>query len=96
MQCLIQSTEVSSAHLCLKFEGEMSIYYAQQIKEALLEAMAQPYATLELDLSDVTELDTAGVQLLLLAQREMNAAGRQLRMSQQSPAVAAVLGLLRL
>lgn len=46
--------------------GELTIYTVAEIKAALAEAMAQ-YDELEVDLSGVTEVDTAGVQLMLIA-----------------------------
>lgn len=52
----------------LTLDGEMTIYRALELKELLLEAI-QDGAGLELDLSNVTELDTAGVQLLMAARK---------------------------
>jgi anti-anti-sigma regulatory factor len=48
----------------------MTIYQAQAQKEQLLAALAAT-EHLELDLSAVTEMDTAGLQLLLLLKREV-------------------------
>jgi anti-sigma B factor antagonist len=50
-------------------EGEMTIYTAIETKARLMEALSS-CKTLELDLSRVTEMDTAGLQLLLLAAAE--------------------------
>ncbi len=52
----------------LVVEGELTIYTAAEMKEkigALLNS-----ASVEIDLSQVGEIDTAGLQLLLLARRE--------------------------
>ena len=79
--------------LCI--EGEMSIYRAHELKKMLLEPL-QPHATLEVNLSGVTELDTAGLQLLLLAKRTAQKQNGQLRLVGHSPAVLNVFDLLNL
>jgi len=76
-------------------EGDCNIYRAAELKAELLQAL-QAGATLELDLSDVSELDTAGVQLLLLAEREARARGGALRLVAASPAADEVLALFDL
>lgn len=63
----------------------MTIYEAAQNKRALLAALGRA-AELEIDLSNVTEMDTAGIQLLILAKREATAANKVLRLSAHSPA----------
>ncbi len=77
----------------MRIEGEMTIYRAIELKQHLL-AELEKSAALELDLADVTEFDTAGVQLLILACRTAQRMRRKLRLVAQSPAVAEVLGLL--
>lgn len=79
----------------LRLDGELTIYRATELKQFLLDALAQPELA-ELDLSGVTECDTAGVQLLLMAKRAMRVRGRELRLSGHSPAVLEVLELLDL
>jgi anti-sigma B factor antagonist len=76
----------------LRIEGELSIYRAEELKQALL---GEPSPT-EIDLSGVTEIDTAGVQLLMLAKRSAQAAQRELRLVAHSPAVSDVFELLNL
>jgi len=79
----------------LHLEGDMTIYHAAEIKDGLLGALAQ-CAALEIDLSDVTEIDSAGVQLLLLVSREAAAQEKELRILAQSQAVLEVSRLCRL
>ena len=55
----------------LRIEGEMTIYRAAELKALLL---GQPPPS-HLDLTGVTEIDTAGVQLLIAARRRARAAG---------------------
>lgn len=51
---------------------------------------------IELDLSEVSELDSAGVQLLLVADKTAKASGKELQLVGQSEVVVRVLELLRL
>ncbi|MES2878529.1 MAG: STAS domain-containing protein [Pseudomonadota bacterium] len=74
----------------LRIEGELTIFRAMELKPVLL---AEP-APLEIDLSGVTEIDTAGVQLLMLAKKTAQAAKRELRLVAHSPAVIEVFELL--
>jgi anti-sigma B factor antagonist len=77
----------------LRVEGEFTIYRAAELKRALLPLPAGT-GPVELDLAEVTEIDTAGIQLLLLARREAIAAGRTARLVASSPAVDEALRLL--
>ncbi len=70
----------------VRVEGEMTIFCAEALKPLVL---AEP-APAALDLSEVTEIDTAGVQLLLMAQR------RGTQWLQASSAVCDVLALLHI
>ena len=76
----------------MNLAGEMNIYCANQIKPALVNAMDK-CAELEINLARVTEMDTAGIQLLMLAKREMAGQGKSLRLTQHSPAVLEVMEL---
>ncbi|OYY95207.1 MAG: hypothetical protein B7Y41_01480 [Hydrogenophilales bacterium 28-61-23] len=88
-------SERNDGRLSLYPEGEMTIYHAADLKPALLDALGQSDA-IELDLSAVSELDTSGVQLLMLMKREAVAAGKSLALSGHSPAVLEVFELLGL
>ncbi len=86
-----------SQALNLNLGSELSIYRAAELKQQLLDALqanAQP--GLDLDLSAVEEVDTAGIQLLLLAQREARNRGRRLRLLRPSTAVRNAIELLEL
>lgn len=74
----------------LRIEGEFTIFRAQELKPILL-ADAAPT---EIDLSAVTEFDSAGLQLLMLAKKTAMAARRDLRLVGHSPAVLDVFELL--
>jgi anti-anti-sigma regulatory factor len=74
----------------LRIEGELTIFRAMELKPIML---ATP-AVDEIDLSGVTELDTAGVQLLMLAKKTALAQGRDIKLLHHSPAVMDVFELL--
>lgn len=79
----------------LRIEGEMTIYRAAELKQALLDAL-QPGAVLELDLSGVTDIDSAGLQLLMLTKTTAKASGGDLKFASRSPVVLEVIELLNL
>ncbi|MBX3623291.1 MAG: STAS domain-containing protein [Rhizobacter sp.] len=79
----------------LSIEGEFTIYRAAELKPVLLQA-AEAAPTLELDLGGVSEFDSAGVQLLLLARRTAREHGHEMQLVRPSDAVLDVLQLLDL
>lgn len=79
----------------LFIEGDLTIYRAAELKEALLAAVNHAQV-LEVDLAGVTDIDSAGVQLLMLAKRTALQLQRQLRLVAHSPAVLDVFELLDL
>ncbi len=81
---------MSASHR-LALEGDLTIYHATALKEQVLSALEQ-HADLELDLTGVTEIDTAGCQILLLARREADRLGKSLRLTNTGAAVTEVLG----
>ena len=82
--------------LCI--EGELTIYRAAELCEVLKGSLAAvpEHGTLGLDLGAVTEMDSAGAQLLLAAQKSAFATGRTLCVTASSAAVDEVLAILRL
>ncbi|MEQ1794505.1 MAG: STAS domain-containing protein [Nitrospira sp.] len=79
--------EETNGSVCqLRIAGEMTIYTALELKPRLLGSLAQ-CDRLEVQVSDVTEVDTAGLQLLLLAKREASSAGKQVQVLAPSPAM---------
>jgi anti-sigma B factor antagonist len=77
----------------LRVAGDMTIYFAAVMKEQLLSGMQGSEAELLVDLSQTTELDTCGVQMLLMMQRMAAAEGRRLTLIEPSAAVRSVLAL---
>ncbi|OHC68147.1 MAG: hypothetical protein A2045_10700 [Rhodocyclales bacterium GWA2_65_20] len=64
-------------------QGELTIYTVTEIRDRLLEAMAMT-DKIEIDLTGVTDIDTAGLQLMLLAKRKP---GKEVRFTHHSAAV---------
>lgn len=69
---------------------DMTIYNAMEQKQTLLEALAGT-EDLELDLSGVAEIDTAGLQLLLLVKREAQRLNKRVAIVAHSQAVQSVI-----
>jgi anti-anti-sigma factor len=72
--------------------GDMTIYTALDLKQQLQMVIADS-AAIEIDLSQVNEMDTAGFQQLYLAKRESAGAGKPFRLTGQSPAAKELLDL---
>lgn len=79
----------------LRIEGEMTIYRATELKQTL-QAALDAAGALEIDLSSVTELDTAGVQLLIAAKKTAQVKQQELRLTAHSAAVLDVLEIFNL
>lgn len=79
----------------IRIDAELSIYHAAEYKPRLLAAIAQHPHT-EINLAEVSELDCAGVQLLLLAKREALRRGHHLALVAHSHASQAAIDLLGL
>lgn len=78
----------------LTIVGEMTIYQAAQ-QHGEIQAALREQGRLEINLAGVTELDTAGVQVLMMAKRTAQAGGHSLHLVAHSPAVQEVFELLR-
>ena len=74
----------------LTVDGDLTIYHAAENKERLIDGVrASP--VLELDLSHVGQIDSAGVQLLALAKRESRTQGHAFAIVGHSLAVREVI-----
>ncbi|KRP62056.1 STAS domain-containing protein [Pseudomonas orientalis] len=88
------TTETVDDTARVRIDGELTIYTVAELAGALLPQMgAAP--RLELDLSEVTEIDGAGLQLLAVIQREAGVAGIALSVTGQSQVVVQALQLCR-
>lgn len=77
------------------FDGELTIYTVAELKTELMPWL-ELNRDIELDLAQVSEVDGAGIQFLLLMRREVMASARVLRLSAISPAVRDALALCNL
>lgn len=88
----------SMASVCrLHMENEVTIYHAAELKQVLLAALehSRPQ-TLEIDLSAVTEIDSAGIQLLISAKKTLVSQRRDMHLVGHSLAVIEAFELLKL
>jgi anti-sigma B factor antagonist len=78
----------------LRLEGELTIYSVTEARDQLCAALDE-HPALQLNLSDIEELDTAGVQLLAWIKQEAKRRGKPLVLFAHSPAVVEVFDLLQ-
>jgi anti-anti-sigma factor len=76
----------------LSIEGEMTISQAAELKKMIVPALTSNQ-DIEIDLSRVTELDSAGLQVMVSSKLEAIVRGTQLSFVGHSPAVREVLDL---
>ncbi|WP_372627520.1 lipid asymmetry maintenance protein MlaB [Arsukibacterium sp.] len=76
----------------LVIEGELSIYTVAELKPQLCR-LIQQHNDITLDLSAVSEIDGAGLQLLIAAKREAADYRHSLHLNNHSPAVLEALDL---
>ena len=88
------NTDWSTAYQ-LGFHGEMNIYAAAELQLQVQQALLAD-GPIAVDLSEVSEIDSVGIQQLLLLQRECLQTQRALRITAQSAAVEEVFHLLNL
>lgn len=79
----------------LTIAQDLTIYNAMEQKQQLIGALEKSSA-LELDLSQVAEMDTAGLQLLMLVKREAARANKHLAIVAHSQVVRQTLDFCNL
>ena len=79
----------------LSLTEDLTIYHALEQKNALLAALAGT-DDLELELMHVGEIDTAGLQLLILLKKEAQRAGKTISIVAHSQSVRAVIDFCKL
>ncbi|MBI5888151.1 MAG: STAS domain-containing protein [Deltaproteobacteria bacterium] len=88
-------------------EGDMTIYHAGELKKSIFENLqgAEPSQgveplqgaeAVEFDLNAVSDMDTAGVQLLMLALREAKACRKSVKIAAHSNATKKIFDLYNL
>jgi anti-sigma B factor antagonist len=91
----MNSSPVEVSDECIRLAGELTMHCAEGLKRDLLAALPATARCARLDLSQVTEIDTAGLQLLIAAQQEARARGGSLQVIAVSGTVLEVLELFR-
>lgn len=79
----------------LDIQGELTVFTAAERKKQLL-TFLKSSDELEINLADVSEIDTAGLQLLILIKREAAQANKTLSFVMHSQAVLEILELTNL
>lgn len=80
------------ANVKVALSGEFTIFTAQAVQAELLTAL-EGGGDVDVDLSQVSEMDSAGLQLMLAAKRSALTRGQALRFSGHSKAVVDTLDL---
>lgn len=80
----------------LRLSGECTIYHVSNVKDALLGDCKGFDKTVQLQLEQISEIDTAGVQLLLMLQKVVQQAGGQLQLQSSNDTVNQVLRIFNL
>jgi anti-anti-sigma factor len=83
-------TDVACTPCVVRLGGELTIYHATELRQALLPLFLQ-HRALDIDLAAVTEIDTAGVQVLMVSKRESLKAMCELHLTRCSEPVSSVL-----
>ena len=92
----LEMTTAKAGDTCrIQLVGEATIYDAAELKERLVVELDRSLQ-LDLDLAQVHEIDTAGLQVLLLLQRECEQHSKTLHLVQPSQAVQNLISLFGL
>jgi anti-anti-sigma factor len=86
--------EAEENRFCVHFEGELTIYKVAEYRQAMLESCEWD-RDIEIELSEVSEVDTAGLQLLAALYRQVRESGNKLECNGASEAVVAAFELSR-
>lgn len=82
--------EQHGEHCILRLQGDLILAHATELKDPLLDTLTD-CQQLEVDLADVSDIDTAGMQLLLLLKREAVATEKTCRLSNHSSVIVDML-----
>ena len=88
--------EMKNVSPSIAIEGELTIFSAAGLKQRLLDVLVSGNTEVEVDLSRVSEIDSAGIQLMVAAKREAAARNMSLRFTNHSAAVFNLIELYEL
>ena len=92
---MVKKTDSGNGNVIFRPKGEMNIYTAQENTDLLLQVMSG-CESIAVDLSRVTVIDTAGIQILLLAYVEAGRRGVSIKFRGHSEPVVEALKLCKL
>lgn len=75
----------------LSLEGELTIYTVSHAKQTLLEDHEDFISPVAIELHNLSEIDTAGLQLLLFVQKQLSRLGKKLHVTKSNEHVDALL-----
>jgi anti-sigma B factor antagonist len=75
----------------LHVSGEIDLHTAPSLREAALAALRQHGTNLRVDLSDVTFMDSTGIEVLLATRRRAQLEGGSLTLCRLTPAVRRII-----
>ncbi len=77
----------------ISLAGEMTIYVAENLKNSELFSAFEQCTRVDVDLSMISEMDTAGLQIMVAAKASAQAQGKEVHFINHSSAVLNVLDL---
>ena len=87
-------TDEHSSPPALAISGEFTIFTAAELKSRLLHAVIDAESEeVDIDLSEVSEIDSAGLQLMVMTKREAQARGKNVRFVRHSDPVLDLVDL---
>ncbi len=94
---MISSNRITKGHGKLVLNDELTIYVANDFKKKLEKYVnTEKCQFLSIDMSEVSEIDTACLQILIQLKREFTETGRELRIVSHSSAVIELFELYNL
>jgi anti-anti-sigma factor len=89
---MTHTLEALADHTLVRVMGDLTIYEAPAIRDAVLQAL-QGAGAVVIDLDEVTDVDSAGLQVLISARRSASLLGTPLTLRCQSDPVVALMDL---
>lgn len=75
----------------LSVDGDLTIYSVSQVKQTIFSDYESFVSPIALDLQSVSEIDTAGIQLLLFMQKTLSNDNKKLHIAKSNEHVDAIL-----
>ncbi|HLM64076.1 MAG TPA: STAS domain-containing protein [Acidimicrobiales bacterium] len=88
---LVISTRRDGDKAVVELDGELDLYASPKLTTAIEELLAAGVTAIEIDAAALTFADSAGLRAFLLARKEADAGGAQLRVTQVSEPLDRVL-----